>query len=610
MNRLFFFLAGMLVAAAVFFQWKIAKDLELFAQAQTRYQDALVTYREQNIYYTPWRTTQWIVNRQNPAGYFVTNPDMLFEPSQLNQSTLRITRYAVITLRDLNGLDKINRRAVAQFVLNLYQPRVYVDGERSGEKSGAGFAAFSVLPGKPPGVRPTMDALIILDALGLLRESNIDLERVRNFILAHRNADGGFWDEHYPGYGRTSTLKCTSFAVRALRVLEPYLGPPLTGEIREGIGRFVKATFDPETGGFGNMAGARARDAYDAFRAFIAVYDTAAGNASARREAVRKVIDMKRLVNYLFREHYLKESGVFSRYRSVTLPKPSIKATHLVVWMLNDMRMLDRLDKQRIARYVASLESANGQYGGDIYTTYSAIGLFQKLGVPTEPLPEPEKPVMREAVPSYVPVTFFLAALVTLVLGHQINKQELEHINRALSRQASMDGLTGVFNRQKFESELETQLDIYRQYRHPFSIIMFDVDKFKSINDDFGHLAGDQVLKEVAERVGCMLRNGDVFARWGGEEFAVLLPETDCRGAGDLAEKLRLLLEESSFSIERSVTASFGVAEVRENDDEASLTDRADRAMMLAKQQGRNRVCILTAEIETVIGIADPGRNR
>jgi diguanylate cyclase (GGDEF)-like protein len=585
MNRILLALAGLLVAFGIFFQWKITEDLRQFSEAQIQHQQALQQYRERNLYYTPWRTIQWIVNRQNPAGYFVTNPDMLFEPSQLNESTLRLTRYAVTILKDLGGLDKINRKALGQFILGLYQPNV--------ERAGAGknrFAGFGVLPGREVGVRPTMDALLTLDALGLLGNAGLDLERIRDFILFHQNPDGGFWDEHYASLGTRSSLRCTSFAARALAVLEPHLGHSLPEKMVEGVADFVRSTFDPASGGFASQPGERAWDAYDAFRAFISIYDTASGVSSSRRAAVNAVIDMEQLVGYLDREHYLKEVGAYSRYRDEERRKPSIKATHLVIWMLKEMRLMDRVDGHDIARYVASLESANGQYGGDIYTTYSAIGLFQKLGIPTESMPVPQKPVMEEAVPGYVPMVFFLAALMTLVLAHQVKKAELEHINSALSRQASRDGFTGIYNRQKFESELKQALEDHRQHSHPVSIIMFDVDNFKGINDRHGHLAGDQVLREVTELIWSALRKEDVFARWGGEEFSILLSGADEAGALCVAEKLRQLLEAGLFSIDQTVTASFGVAEARPGDDEASLTDRADMAMIQAKKEGRNRV--------------------
>ncbi|MEW8314494.1 MAG: hypothetical protein AB2669_05280 [Candidatus Thiodiazotropha endolucinida] len=117
-------LAGILVVMAISFQWKISSDAAYASELDTQYQQAMDDYNENNIYYSPQATTQWIVQRQNPAGYFVTNPDMLFEPSQLNNSTLRGTRYAISTLGDLNGLHTINRHAVIDFILGLYETEI------------------------------------------------------------------------------------------------------------------------------------------------------------------------------------------------------------------------------------------------------------------------------------------------------------------------------------------------------------------------------------------------------------------------------------------------------------------------------------------------------
>ena len=585
MNRLLLVLAGVLVAFGLFFQWKIAQDFQRHEEARQRYQQALVEYRARNLYYTPWRTVQWIANRQNPAGYFVSNPDMLFEPTQLNESTLRLTRYAVTTLADLGGLDKINRQAVQRFVMGLYGTHPSDARLPSGD-----YAGFAVMAGHPVGVRPTMDALMILDTLGVLEDAGIDLERVWNYILAHQNPDGGFWDEHYARHGQRSTLKCTSFAARALAILQRYLDRPVPEATRQGIARFVRASFDPARGSYAARPEESARDVYNAFRAFVSIFDTAPGELAARRKAVTEVIPLARLFQHVQDEHYLQGEGAYARYPTREDQKPSLKATHLIVWMLHDMDRLDWLPRQEIVRFVVFLEAANGQYGGDIYTTYSAIGILQKLGVATTPLIPPEEPVMREAVPSYVPVVFLLAALATLALGHQVKRAELQHINRALAEQANMDGLTGIYNRQKFEADLKRELELYRRHGRPLTIIMFDVDNFKAINDRHGHLAGDRVLCEVAELVSSSLRAVDLFARWGGEEFGILLPETDQRGGCQLAEKLRRLFECYPFSIGQQVTASFGVAQALPDDDEATLTDRADRAMLKAKELGRNRV--------------------
>ena len=245
-NKFLLLLAGILVAVAVFFQWQIFSSIQKNSTLETLYRQALEDYRENNIYYSPEATTQWIRSRQNPAGYFVPNPDMIFEPSQLNDSTLRVTRYSISTLRDLGQLDAINRRAVGEYVLSLYEPdlKPVSTTEYSHYLAGVSYAGFKTLPDEAVGVRPTMDAIITLDALNLLDDPRLNLESIWNFVVAHQNPDGGFWDEHYPKLGTNSSMKCTSFAARALGILHKYNRKPFPEKLRAGIRQYVKASFD------------------------------------------------------------------------------------------------------------------------------------------------------------------------------------------------------------------------------------------------------------------------------------------------------------------------------------------------------------------------------
>jgi len=127
---------------------------------------------------------------------------------------------------------------------------------------------------------------------------------------------------------------------------------------------------------------------------------------------------------------------------------------------------------------------------------------------------------------------------------------------------------------------------------------MIDLDHFKNVNDTFGHLAGDRVLRGFCEIARNCLRATDTLGRWGGEEFVALLPETGLKGAQILADRLRVTLEGLRFDGEIKVTASMGVAGYREGDELAALLGRADAAMYRAKQSGRNRVVVDTADLE------------
>ena len=161
-------------------------------------------------------------------------------------------------------------------------------------------------------------------------------------------------------------------------------------------------------------------------------------------------------------------------------------------------------------------------------------------------------------------------------------------------RMTTVDGLTQVFNRRYFEDAIERELSRSRRYTRPLSLVLLDIDHFKKINDTYGHLAGDAVLKEVALTVRGRTRREDVFARFGGEEFALLLPEVDQKGAGTLAEKARKLIEKHHFAFDGEdivVTVSAGVATVqKKNETPVELIRRADEKLYEAKTAGRNRV--------------------
>ncbi|MBT3015573.1 MAG: diguanylate cyclase [Candidatus Thiodiazotropha sp. (ex Clathrolucina costata)] len=592
-------LAGILVVMAISFQWKISSDAAYASELEAQYQQAMDDYNENNIYYSPQATTQWIVQRQNPAGYFVTNPDMLFEPSQLNNSTLRGTRYAISTLGDLNGLHTINRHAVIDFILGLYETEIkqtrvetYTRYQR-----GTRYDGFKTLPGQDVGVRPTMDALMILNRLDLLDDPRLNLDGIWNFIVAHQNEDGGFWDEHYPKLLKDSSMKCTSFAARALAILSQHTGRPIPEKLSKGVIRFVQNNHDIVTGGYSSQPGENSDDSYNAFRAFKSIWDTTNSSDEIKRQAVSDSIDMNALIDYFNYNHYLVELGGYSRHSNLENKKASIKATHLTVWLLHNMQLLDYVDKQSISKYVMSMKTPDGQYGGDIYTTYSAIGLLQKMGIPSAPKPEPEKPEKPAIIPSIVPTTFFITALITLHLGYQTKKFEFKTINKALIIQASTDALTGIYNRQCFEQKLKHEIEKSLRYKRPLTTIMFDIDNFKRINDKHGHIAGDTVLKEISVLIKDALRDSDIFARWGGEEFIILSTETDIDGGRQLAKKMLDLINEKEFTVVQKISASFGVTEFCAEDSMESLVKRVDNAMLEAKRQGKNRIISVDAKL-------------
>lgn len=169
-------------------------------------------------------------------------------------------------------------------------------------------------------------------------------------------------------------------------------------------------------------------------------------------------------------------------------------------------------------------------------------------------------------------------------------QQSLQTINALLEKQASTDTLTGIYNRLKFSKLLDMELARASRYKSSMAIIMFDIDKFKDVNDTYGHPSGDSVLVDIARVITANIRTTDIFARWGGEEFMIIAPGCTLDEGVRFADILRLKVAETLFSIPRKVTASFGVAAYRPDDSEISLINRADNALYRAKTGGRNRV--------------------
>ncbi len=161
------------------------------------------------------------------------------------------------------------------------------------------------------------------------------------------------------------------------------------------------------------------------------------------------------------------------------------------------------------------------------------------------------------------------------------------------------DALTGCYNRLAYEERAQAEEARWQRYGASLSLVVFDVDRFKSINDTFGHRAGDQVLKAIAQIAGNQLRQVDFFARYGGEEFVALLPETDLDSAVVVAEKVRSAVEGFRFHSRGRripITLSAGLTQLREGDSVAIAFERSDRALYLAKERGRNR-CLTDQEL-------------
>jgi len=218
-------------------------------------------------------------------------------------------------------------------------------------------------------------------------------------------------------------------------------------------------------------------------------------------------------------------------------------------------------------------------------------------------LPLPEELMSGTLVwTNYISILFSLATVVIVFFIYQqilfSSESELEERTDALEQAVhevnhliAVDGLTGISSRGHLDNQINQEITRAVRQLTPLSIVMFDLDHFKALNDRYGHAAGDEALVRLTGLVAAVLRKTDCFGRWGGEEFLIAMPETELRGALLVAEKLRVLLEGTVHGHSGNVTASFGVAQWWQGDSVETLCKRADEAMYVAKGMGRNRVC-------------------
>jgi len=192
---------------------------------------------------------------------------------------------------------------------------------------------------------------------------------------------------------------------------------------------------------------------------------------------------------------------------------------------------------------------------------------------------------------------FFALLLLAFITNNNIKhrfylKEIIKNKTKELEQIASTDKLTGIYNRHKFEELFSLEQERSKRSSSPLSLMLIDIDHFKSVNDTYGHDVGDAVLIELTKILNENIRKIDIFARWGGEEFLILSPETDTQNIQILAEKLRLVVENSSFDTVGKITISIGISELCNNDLFEDLFKRADNALYKAKEKGRNQLVV------------------
>lgn len=195
-----------------------------------------------------------------------------------------------------------------------------------------------------------------------------------------------------------------------------------------------------------------------------------------------------------------------------------------------------------------------------------------------------------------------LVVLVFVIMGfysrHALLKQIKLHnllldTQKELEIQANTDPLTALYNRRKFISILDHELDRFQRYHKPFCIVTIDIDYFKKINDNFGHETGDSVLTQFSSILQSNIRQTDSACRWGGEEFILLLIESNCSQTVQSIEALQTEFNKIIFDEAGNITASYGITQVRKEDSPDDIIRRSDYAMYKAKKNGRNRIEVL-----------------
>ncbi len=164
--------------------------------------------------------------------------------------------------------------------------------------------------------------------------------------------------------------------------------------------------------------------------------------------------------------------------------------------------------------------------------------------------------------------------------------------SKKFENKATYDALTNIYNRSKFNDVINEHYNLFKRYQENLCFAIFDIDFFKKVNDTYGHVVGDETLITFAQTIDESVRDTDVFARWGGEEFTLLMPSTNIEDCYIVVDKLRQLIEDVNFKTIGQKTCSIGITQFKKDDTIDSVLIRADEALYDAKETGRNKVCI------------------
>lgn len=291
--------------------------------------------------------------------------------------------------------------------------------------------------------------------------------------------------------------------------------------------------------------------------------EVAGQDEETRVSSVSRIIDKAISSNSCLVTIYGRELG-----KQYAIEKPEITIgrgadNEIVLDMDNVSRMHARVVQKADGIFLEDLNSTNGTYVNDAEVKFERLrnGDLIKIG----------------------------GAILKFLSGGNIESLFHEEIYRM----TIVDGLTQVHNKRYFMEFIDREMARCSRYDRPLALLLFDIDKFKQINDLHGHLAGDHILKRLAEIVAKHVRKEEAFARYGGEEFAIIMPETNGERAKIFGEKIRRMVESTPFMYEDreiAVTVSIGIAEMKQHREPMSFIKAADEKLYLAKSNGRNRV--------------------
>ncbi len=223
------------------------------------------------------------------------------------------------------------------------------------------------------------------------------------------------------------------------------------------------------------------------------------------------------------------------------------------------------------------------------------IGLAVYLHIDVEP-------VSRWSGEFLIALVFIILIFIGNILNYNrhstlfVREKEIVEMNQTLSIMSESDELTGIYNRRKLTEEIERNMSLSKRYNNSFCLAILDLDHFKSINDMHGHNIGDAVLKELSIQIKSMLRSTDIFGRWGGEEFLLLLPNSTINEAYILMVRLKSHIDHSEILPDIHISFSAGISCYQNETTYSELVNQADKALYTAKQSGRNRVVMFPIE--------------